>query len=1180
MFLKRIEIQGFKSFPDRTVIDFVPGVTAVVGPNGSGKSNIIDAIRWVLGEQSAKSLRGAKMEDIIFSGSETRRRSNRAEVKLVLDNSSGLFPLQFTEIEVARSLYRSGDSEYSLNGETCRLKDIQDAFLDSGLGKSGFSIISQGRVDEILNSPPEKRRLIFDEAAGVLKYKTRKLDAEKKLENTEEHLDRVLDILTELDSRVGPLEEQATRAKKAKVLDDHIRTKDRELLTYEALQLHQVLEELRKKEAVWKEAHAEKLHALATLEREVQEMEKKKETLEQERTALYDRHVEAKTKLERWEGQKLVRIEKKQRFEEEMSRIEEQLRSVQALHDEHLEKVKEKEAVVKELRTQHAAIAAEMDVLRASIHESVEEVEARLEKEQVVYIEALNEEANIRHRMEVLKEQSARDRALSEETSGEGQSLKEAYERAKQEWEEAKKHVATLRQQLEEVEKTTEQIKEEADQKKAQFDRQQTIYRQAQQQMYELEQRQTVLARLQEEMTGFYSGVKNVLQASNLTGIEGAIAQLLHIPSEYMDAFDTALGNALQHIVTLTTSDAKRAIHHLKNSRGGRATFLPLDTIRPRVIPGLIVQRLSETPGFVGVAADLAQYDAKYDHVVRNLLGATIVAENLDDATNIAQMIHHKFRVVTLEGDVIYAGGSLSGGQKRNRSTVFSQKVEYEEVTKQLDHYKRSFAQAEGKMARTKEEANRAYEQYLQRQTLVAKAKQEVDDQEKVFQQKDWDYRSVEARWKAFEMQHAQRALTMEQSNETLKELATKHEKTLEKVDKTKQTIAALELRIQDGRKEEKVMEQQHQALRERQVTINEQLRYEEELLVAEKEALQREATRSNELKEERRLLEKEEGLTHSEEEIAQAIHHWQGRITTQEHRMEEITQQLAQLTEVLQKESVRLKEEKELHEKERNVYQRLEIERSKRETTFQHTMQQLKAKYGTEQLEEPAKDFDEQKVREQLHELRGERKLLGEVNPLAIEEYEEVKERHQFLTEQRNDLLEAKGTLLEAMDEMDEEMTERFDVTFRAIRHQFQIVFQQMFGGGEADLILTNPDDLLTTGVDIIARPPGKKLQNLRLLSGGERALTAITLLFAMIDVRPVPFCILDEVEAALDEANVTRYSNYLKTYAKDIQFIVITHRKGTMEGADVLYGVTMQESGVSTLLSVQLSEVEEQLK
>ena len=1180
MFLKRIEIQGFKSFPDRTIIDFVPGVTAVVGPNGSGKSNIIDAIRWVLGEQSAKSLRGAKMEDIIFSGSETRRKSNRAEVKLVLDNSSGLFPLQFTEIEVARSLYRSGDSDYSLNGESCRLKDIQDAFLDSGLGKSGFSIISQGRVDEILNSPPEKRRLIFDEAAGVLKYKTRKLDAERKLENTEEHLDRVLDILTELDSRIGPLEEQAVRAKKAKTLDEHIRTNDQALLTYEALQLHEQLTELQQKEREWKEHHAANEHELTKLAREVAQLEKKKEELENERTSLYDRHVEAKTTLERWEGQKLVRMEKKQRFQEEMVRIEEQRQEVKKLEAHYTKIVKDKEDIVQQLRDQHASIVAEIDVLRASIHESVEEIEARLDKEQTTYIEALNEEANIRHRMEVLKEQSAREQALNEETSDEGQALKVHYERAKAEWEEAKNNVTRMRQQLEEKIHATQQLKQTSDEKQAQYDRQQTIYRQAQQQMYELEQRQTVLARLQEEMAGFYSGVKNVLQAPAITGIEGAIAQLLHIPAQYMDAFDTALGNALQHIVTQTTNDAKRAIQYLKTSRGGRATFLPLDTIRPRVIPQAIVQRLSDVEGFVGVAADLATYDAKYDNVVRNLLGATIVAQNLDAATTIAQMIHHKFRVVTLEGDVIYAGGSLSGGQKRNRSTVFSQKVEYEEVTKQLEHYKRSFAQAEEKMAQTKEEANRAYEQFLQRQSVVEEEKKKVDEQEKVYQQKDWDYRSVEARWKAFEMQHTQRALTMEQSKETLKELEEKHQLTVEKVERTKQTIAALELRIQDGRKEEKVIEEQHHALRERQVTLNEKLRYEEELLQAAKSNLQRERARITALKEEQRLLEKEEGLTHSEEEITQAIHHWQERITHQERRMEEIAEELASLANVWQQEVERLEQKKEAHEQARNVYQQLEIERSKKETNFQHTMQQLKTKYGTAQLTQPAEDFDAQRARELLHELRGERRALGEVNPLAIDEYEEVKERHQFLTTQRNDLLEAKGTLLEAMDEMDEEMTERFDVTFRAIRHQFQVVFQQMFDGGEADLILTNPDDLLTTGVDIIARPPGKKLQNLRLLSGGERSLTAITLLFAMIDVRPVPFCILDEVEAALDEANVTRYSNYLKTYAKDIQFIVITHRKGTMEGADVLYGVTMQESGVSTLLSVQLSDIEEQIE
>lgn len=1180
MFLKKLEIQGFKSFPDRTNVDFVPGITAVVGPNGSGKSNIIDAIRWVLGEQSAKSLRGAKMEDIIFSGSETRKRSNRAEVTLVLDNASSLFPFAHPEVRVTRIVYRSGESEYYLNGEKCRLKDITDLFIDSGVGKAGFSIISQGRVDEILNSPPEKRRLIFDEAAGVLKYKTRKKDAERKLENTKEHLDRVLDILHELDGRLLPLQKQAEQAKKAQVLDEKIVALDRTLLTDEALRLHAIIEQLDERERQWKVEHEAERQTLRQLREEVVALEKTVERLDAERSTLYEQQIEAKTTLERWEGKRLVRSEREKRMTEDKERLHQALQDVERKLQLKRQEENEKKQRVENIQQSLHALSVQMEAIRQSLHQSVEEIEAQLEQEKAIYIDVLNEEANIRNRIQWIEEQTEKEQRITPSDTTKEETLKVQYE-------EAQKEVEAMRQLLQQTETDYSAQREQLEKLKTTFERyeasvneQRQLLRQAQERVYELNQRKQVLERMQQEKSGFYAGVKSILLAAEqgqLTGIEGAVAQLLTIPNAYLIAFDTALGASAQHIVVQTTEDAKRSIYHLKKMNKGRATFLPIDTMRPRVIPRAIADKLQTVEGFVGIASQLASYDERYERVIQNLLGTTIVAQTIDDATTIAKMIHHKFKIVTLDGDVIYAGGSLSGGARRNQSPLFTQKAEYDQTVQQLTQFTTTLQRAKEKTEATDRATSLAFEHYLRAKEEVEQIQKEMVEKKEAFQQLQFQYRTIEADWNHYTHQKSEREATVAQNKEALRTLRNDHEAVQQKVEKTRVMIETLEKRLQNSREEEKKMEQRHQKMREEHVTLEQQLKYERENYERVVEERRQEQKALKEIEKQRQQIEREEGIEHSREEIEAAIQLWTRHVEEREQRAKQIEQTREQTQQQFIDKNEALTVLERSFSKEEEKYNEWQVERSKRATTFQHVMQQLKMKYSATTLERPDEQFDRVKASEQLAQYERERKQVGAVNPLAITEYEEVLERHTFLTTQRNDLVEAKETLLEAMDEMDEEMTERFSVTFGAIRHQFQQVFRQMFGGGEADLQLTNPHSLLTTGVEIVARPPGKKLQNLRLLSGGERALTAITLLFAMIEVRPVPFCILDEVEAALDEANVTRYSHYLNTFADETQFIVITHRKGTMEGADVLYGVTMQESGVSKLLSVQLSELEQ---
>ena len=1179
MFLKKIELAGFKSFPNRTTVDFVPGVTAIVGPNGSGKSNIIDAIRWVLGEQSAKSLRGQTMEDVIFSGSDSKKAVNFAEVSLLLDNESGQFPVDYAEVKVTRRVYRTGESVFRLNGQTCRLKDITNLFIDSGVGKAAFSIISQGRVDEILNAPSKERRLIFDEAAGVLKYKKRKEVAEKKLLQTNDHLDRVLDILIELDERLEPLRLQAEKVKQAERLDQEIRALDYRILQWDFRKQSERLDALQRSYTTLKEE--EEALAAQVEEREV-ERASIRQSLREQSTALerlVQQESDVLTSIERWEGRQLVREEQTKHRTERLEQLNEERQSLES----ELEDVRKKrQSIGEEIATLVRTMEEQTeryDALRDTFEQSSESLEEAIERDKSIYIDALNEEATLRNDLSYIEKEIER---LYRETVVDDDAAigrQKEFATARETLEQCRTSLHTLQQRVETIEEERLTVEREHVRHEQEATAHERSIQKAESIARETKSNYDMLVRLERSYTGFYSGVKAVLQGrekGKLQGIEGAVSQLLTTDARYTQAIEVALGSASQQIVTRDERAAKEAIRYLRTEKLGRATFLPLTVIRGRRLNESVRLRVERDDAYCGIAADLVTCDESYRSIAEQLLGRTIVVRSLDDATRLARSVQYSARFVTLQGDVVNAGGSMTGGGRRNETTPFGQKAEKERLYATLQQMTARLEQERTKM----EELRTTVHTSLERMLRIQAKKKEVEEQ---LQTLALEERTLDEKVRnlriAYEAEQFQKKDDLARLDE-LKEERQRTERSLaQKEESLEQLRASIEERthfLANRREEEQSMREEMHELDKQLHVMREQLNALRAREEEEEKTSQRLQNRLHQLStEESALLENE---TYTEEEIQSTLEQERKRAVDIREQIRNCRADVKRL-EALEEETERtLLELRRTLDERTNDVTNVRIEQTKASDRHSRLKKQLIERHGTDTVDLLVEAYGEEEPH-QLAKWRVERKAIGPVRKESIAEYEEVAERHAFLSTQRNDLIEAKVTLEMTMEEMDEEMTERFETTFHEIRHQFQRVFVEMFGGGEADLQLTDPDDLLETGVDLYARPPGKKLQPLSLLSGGERALTAITLLFAMIEVRPVPFCILDEVEAALDEVNVGRFSRYLKQSAADTQFIVITHRKGTMEGADVLYGVTMEQAGVSKLLSVQLSNVEEQV-
>lgn len=1182
MFLKRLEVIGFKSFAERIGIDFVPGVTAVVGPNGSGKSNVIDSIRWVLGEQSAKSLRGAKMEDVIFSGSDSRKPLNFAEVTLILDNQDERIAIPYTEISVTRRVYRSGESEYLLNKQQCRLKDITDLFMDSGLGKEAFSIISQGRVDEILNSRPEDRRLIFEEAAGVLKYKQRKKKAEYKLVETDENLHRVLDILHELNSRLEPLQIQASAAKDYLRMTAELKDADIALIahdltaSYASLQATNIeYEKLSQTEQQHAGEIAEKEKLLRDIRAQLKQID---ETLDQSQEKL----IEASTEVERWEGRKALVNEKRQNAEKHLQQLqfalteatEEQQQLVQQ-QEKNKEQFTLKQQQVQQLKQM-------IKQLEQSLTKSVAEIEADIEQAKNHYIDLLNEEATVKNELKHLDQQLTQHQETALRMTGRSAEAEKELQQIQALKRSEVGQLTQLNTTYHEQARQLEALQAQIHTTTTQLDEKQSLLYKAYQHQQQLKSRKETLAELEADFSGFFQGVKEILLArerSQLTGIVGAVAELVQIEGQYTAAIETALGAASQHIVTENEQDAQQAIGWLKQRRAGRATFLPKTVMKSRKIYAQQLPQAVEHLAFIAFADELVQFEHSNQIIIQNLLGNVIVAKHLQGASQIARLCNYKYRVVTLDGDIVNAGGSLTGGAMKQQSSVFSRKLELDTLIEKLAELDKNIVVAEQNVTKLKAQATT-----LNEQAISLKLAQ--DTLQSILQEHKTKIVELEVQEK--NLQQTVALSTSEHSSAASRkdQLITQQQQAQERLKQITTELTVINEQVEQLTEAKVYSDTQKDALREQSAEKRSQL------AVASEQLTQLQATAADitlkrsklqqqceNISQEINWLQSEEGSGPTVEEIEKALVDW----TMQKQNVTNAIQVERETRATYQQQSTTLEQNiqelSRIHKSFVDALRTLELKRNRTQYELEALEQQLEEQYElsyTEATEIAIAIDDIEQLRRTVRLLKLSIEELGPVNITAIEEYERVQERHSFLTEQRNDLVEAQETLQEAIKEMDEEMKTRFASSFAAIRTQFKIVFRELFGGGQADLILFDENNLLETGIDIVAQPPGKKLQTLSLLSGGERALTAIALLFAILKTRPVPFCILDEVEAALDESNVMRYSQYLKKFSEQTQFIVITHRKGTMEGADVLYGITMQESGVSKLVSVKLEEVE----
>ncbi|WP_368654786.1 chromosome segregation protein SMC [Ornithinibacillus sp. 4-3] len=1181
MYLKRLESVGFKSFAERISVNFVKGVTAVVGPNGSGKSNITDAIRWVLGEQSVKSLRGSKMEDIIFQGSDTRKPLNVAEVTLVLDNSDKALPIDYEEVSVTRRVYRSGESEFYINKQACRLKDIIELFLDSGLGRDAFSTISQGKVEEIISSKPEDRRTIFEEAAGVLKYKQRKKKAELKLMETEENLSRVQDIIHEIDSQIGPLQKQAEIAKKYLEKKETLKQEEISLLITEIEQINEV----------WKKILAEidedKLHEIklrtninqqeAIVQKKKQETQKTETAIEQSQNDL----LEITQQLEQSEGKRHLLDERLKHAADNKEKLEEQIKELHHQIDKVMTLFESEKYQLSQLHVDRNTTKQKLDELKLILTTDSDEISQRIEGLKADYIEVLSQQAAKRNEKQTITQQLNQYNGKETSLKQKHQELQINLEKAIGEHTQQKVTLDKEKEAFRNQQENLKHVREEFANRNIAYEEAREKLNTGYQMIAKLKSRKDILEEMKEDYQGFFHGVKAVLKGrenNTLNGIFGAVIELIDIPKEYIVAMETILGGQAQHIIVENEPAARDAIKWLKKTAQGRATFLPLTTIEPRFIPSNLLQSVTNHTGFIDIAANLVETDDKFASIIKYLMGNTVLARTLEDANDIARILKRRYRIVTLDGDIVNPGGSMSGGAvKKTNQSLFSREKDIQEANHKLQEYEERTQAFEAQITENKQKIDELAEQIKQDEVMLQNQQQTVQTLEVTCNELETKVNSTRDQLRLFT--HEQQAFKHD-----FDDLVTRNKE----VDKA---LKSMEEQLAKVQKEVDLLTKKENELRENRKQLQEDYHRYEVTLAEQEERYrsQREKTKNleqqfNEYKEQQAKYEEQLSYANSSQNSEEMKAQMEEQIATQSAKKKELQNKLNLLRSERQKVMQSIEDiERELKEENYQLQQFMqalqekEVKANRLDVELENRLQHLQTEYTITYEKAAAtyeKTMDVKQTQQHVNQIKSEIRKLGTVNLGAIDEYERLSERFDFLTEQKDDLVEAKTTLYTIIAEMDTEMKKAFKETFYQIKDGFAHVFKELFGGGFAELNLTDPNDLLQTGVEIIARPPGKKLQNLGLLSGGEKALTAIALLFAILQVRPVPFCILDEAESALDEANVVRFARYIKHHRGDTQFIVITHRKGTMEEADVLYGVTMQELGVSRLVSVKLED------
>ncbi|MCR5702918.1 MAG: chromosome segregation protein SMC [Lachnospiraceae bacterium] len=1184
MYLKSIEVYGFKSFANRIKFEFNEGITGIVGPNGSGKSNVGDAVRWVLGEQSAKQLRGSNMQDVIFAGTELRKPHGSAYVAITLDNSDHSLPIDYEEVTVARRVYRSGESEYLINGTVSRLKDVNALFFDTGIGKEGYSIIGQGQVERILSGKPEERRELFDEAAGIVKYKKNKIATEKSLAAERENLSRVNDILSELEKQVGPLEKQSEVAKKYLLYKEELKRFDVNVFLMENDKIEQTLKENEEKLNIIND-DSERLKK--EFEETKNEYERIETVLEQCNTSIdsnRNRIHELKLSKEHNEGE--VNVLNQQisnakssdvHMSEQIDRINQSLKAF----DEEKASFQEKKAELDEKMDSADDVVEEAREVSEGIEEEITNLQEEIEKSKADIIEYMNGESN-------LKAKVGRYDAMLENISYRKTQLNQRFLQFKSDEEKDKEEYDKHNEILENIEKEVTVLHERLDVVDAELDKSTIETANNKQRLFEanneyasIKSKAEALRNITERYDGYGNSIKRVMeQKSNNPGIVGVVADIIQVNQEYEVAVETALGGSIQNIVTDNETTAKKLINFLKKNRFGRATFLPLTTIGGKYSEFNNKEALNE-PGVIGLAKDLVKVHDKYTSVTNHLLGRIVVCDNIDHAIAVNKKYHQSLRIVTKEGELLTPGGAMTGGAFKNSSNLLGRKRELDELSKQLSELSNEIANAtkEEEQLRTKrdelksekEDINlKLQELYLSKNTVTLN----IEQVSKNLAETANAYASVNKESKELEAQ-------IEEINNNKNELYENHKQAENAKKALEERIEMLEEQVVSKRDELKAANEKVSQLMIEFNTMKQQ----DDFLI---ENLRRIRAEENKLKEEMELYRSQ--MSNSGKAIEELV----SKINGFKKVIDEETKEITTLEEALNKD---ISDKEQLNAKHKEFFAKREqlneditkLDKSafKLNAAVEKINEQADnlSKYMWEEYELTYQSAAELKdeslidlasLKQEVSAVKAKIKSLGDVNVNAIEDYKVVSERYEFLKGQHDDIVKAETNLLQIIEELDTAMRTQFEEKFKEIQVMFDKVFRELFGGGKATLELVDNEDILEAGIRIIAQPPGKKLQNMMQLSGGEKSLSAIALLFAIQSLKPSPFCLLDEIEAALDDSNVTRYAKYLNKLTKDTQFIVITHRKGTMEAADVLYGITMQEKGVSTLVSVNLIENE----
>lgn len=1180
MYLKRLELQGFKSFADKTVLEFMPGITTVIGPNGSGKSNISDSIRWVLGEQSIKSLRGAKSLDIIFAGTENRKSLGFAEASLIFDNTDGTLPIEYQEVVITRKIYRSGETGYYINKTPCRLKDVIELFMDTGIGRDGYSIIGQGKIDEILSNKSEDRRHIFEEAAGIVKYRARKEETEKKLEHTKLNLLRINDILSEIEQNIEPLRIQSDKAKQFLNLREELKNIEIGLFLYNIEKYREDLKKIAEDEEIMKdtlnqeEGKLERINALKEeLKIQIEEITSKIEEVQ-------NIGFESKNEIEKANSEINVAQTKIQNNNENRNRYEEDIKEykqrIEDLKEEkeqkksrkdNLKKNKEKfENELKQKEEELSKITSKLTEKELQYEEKKKIVEENTEKRYELQTEIGTDKANLENhkkRKEQLKQEISNNISDLDSTRIKKEEIIKEFQKIESEKNKLSKE---LEQRLSKREESNERIN--------QFENEINILAN---EMRIKDSRLKFLIETEKEKEGYTKSVKELLKACDGIkelgrGTYGVLANIVTVPKEYETAIEMCLGASLQNIVTESEDDAKRLIEYLKTNNLGRASFLPISSIKGKKLEKI----KSHANGIIGIASDLVQYEKKYEQIILNLLGRTVIVDTMQTAIALARTENYAYRIITLQGDVINPSGLITGGSVAKKTVnILGRSREIESLEKEVKQLKETI----NKLDTEKQEYILTNENVIE----------ETENVERMLQEIDITYATEKQRVVSIEENVERLANRLSKSREEVSEIEKqmigieeerqyKEEEIAKITDKNNSLVEEINKFAEANKEEQKYIDDLNFDITNLKISVSSFDESESSILEMEERINQDIQNNERSLKMKEQQIEQ---IKIDNINLEQEIENAKNKIKDIEEKVKNSGKIIEDLRNQRQEKNEKLskKEEEQVAEfkviedlKAQNI--KLEVKKNKTEEDCNNIINKMWEEYeltpnSATQYEKPENVANTQR---RVNNLRADINNLGSVNIDAIKEYENLKSRYDFMCEQRLDLENTMSKLQEVIQDMTKTMKQQFKEQFEIINKNFGEVFRELFGGGKAEVILTDENNILECGIDIEVQPPGKKLQNMLLLSGGERAFTAIALLFAILKINPAPFCVLDEIEAALDDVNVYRYADYLKKFSKDTQFLIITHRKGTMEAADTVYGVTMEEKGISKLLSMKL--------